>query len=124
MARFKPHVTVKADGETLFSRLPCNQFSITPNGGEATKYEVVITPSPATRVVQALCVVQTIFAMAFLLSMQGCNSTANATTTGTIVALGNDATINATEDVAAYLCEDILELITTITDGPEWPFTE
>ena len=124
MARLKPHVTVKADGETLFSRLPCNQFTITPNGGEATEYEVVITPSPATRILQALCVIQTVFAMAFLLSMQmGCNANANANAiTGTVVA--GEFTTNAPEDVAAHLCEDILTLIDTIDDGPEWPFTE
>ena len=122
MAVFSPKVTVKADGEPLFSDLRCDNISFTPGGGEVTKYEVTIAPSSGTRILQAVCVIQTVFAMAFLLSMQmGCNANANAIT-GTVVA--GEFTTNAPEDVAAYLCEDILAIINPITDGPDWPFTE
>ena len=124
MAVFSPKVTVKADGDPLFSDLRCDHISFTPGEGEATEYEVTVAPSSGTRILQAVCVIQTVFAMAFLLSMQmGCSAPAAANTT-TVVALSDDATINASEDVAAYLCEDILAIIDTINDGPEWPFTE
>ena len=122
MAVFSPKVTVKADGDPLFSDLRCDHISFTPGEGEATEYEVTIAPSSGTRILQALCVIQTIFAMAFLLSMQGCNAPAEATTTTTTtVAPSDDAT--TPEDVAA-LCDEILAITNTITDGPEWPFTE
>ena len=73
-----------------------------------------------TTVARNLLVAIAVFATAFCF-LNGCSNASGVTTTTTVVALSDDAT--TPEDVAA-LCDEVLELITTIDDGPEWPFEE
>lgn len=73
--------------------------------------------------VRNLLVAIAVFATAFCF-LNGCSASNASGVTTTVVALSDDATTNAPEDVATYLCEDILALINPINDGPEWPFTE